>query len=102
MYFVVGFLKTQNQYDSIWLVVDRLSKSAHFIPVKSTYSVEDYAKIFIDEIVCCHGIMLSIIFDRGAQFTSRLWRLFQEGLGTKVKLSIAFHPQMDGQVESTI
>ena len=58
--------------------------------------------IFIDEIVCHHGIPLSIISDRGAQFTSRFWRSFQEGLGTKVKLSITFHSQMDGQEEHTI
>ena len=62
---------TQRSYDSIWLVVDRLTKSVRFIPVKSTYSTEDYARIFIDEIVCCHDIPLSVISDRGAQFTSR-------------------------------
>ena len=61
MYFVVGFPLTQRQYDFIWVVLDRLTKSAHFIPVKSTYSAEDYARILIDEIVCRHGISLSII-----------------------------------------
>ena len=76
MDFVVGLPRAQKQYDSIWVIVDRLTKSAHFIPVKSTYSAEDYARIFIDEIVCRHGISLSIISDRGAQFTSRLWRSY--------------------------
>ena len=66
MDFVVGFPKNQKQYDSIWVVVDRLTKSARFISVKSTYPTEDYAKIFTDEIVCCHGIPLSIISDKGA------------------------------------
>ena len=84
------------------MIVDRLTKSAHFIPVKYTYLAEDYARIFIYEIVCLHGLPLSIISDRGAQFTSRFWRSFQKGLGTNVKLSIAFHPQMDGQAEHTI
>ena len=84
------------------MVVDRLTKSSHFIPVRSIYLVEDYRRIIIDEIVCCHGIPLSIISDMGAQFTSRFQRLLQKGLGTKVKLSIAFHPQMDGQAEHTI
>ena len=70
MDFVVGLPRAQKQYDSIWVIVDRLTKSAHFIPVKSTYSAEDCAKIFIDDIVCHHGIPLSIISDRGAQFTS--------------------------------
>ena len=76
--------------------MDRLTKSALFIPIKSTYSAEDYARIFINEIVCRHGIPLFIILHRGAQFTSTFWRSFQKGLGTKVKLSTAFHPQMDG------
>ena len=70
--------------------------SARFIPIKSTYSAEYYARIFIDEIVCRHGIPSSIILDLGAQFTSTFWRSFQKGLGTKMKLSTAFHPQMDG------
>ena len=84
------------------MIVDRLTKSAYFIPIKSTYLAEDYARIFIDEIVCRHGILLSIISDRGEQFTYRFWRSFLEGLGTKVKLSTSFHPQTDGQVERTI
>ena len=92
MDFVVGLPRTQKQYDSIWVIVDRLTKSAHFIPVKSTYSLEDYASIFIDEIVCCHGIPLSTMSVRCAQSTSRFQRTFQKGLGTKVKLSTAFHP----------
>ena len=71
MDFVVGLPRTEKQYYSIWVVVDRLTRSAHFIPVKSTYSAEDYARIFIDEIVYQHGILLSIISDRGAKFTSR-------------------------------
>ena len=97
MYFVVGLSRTKKHYDSIWVIVDRLTKSGHFILVKSTHSAEDYARIFIDEIVCRHGISLSIISDRGAQFTSRSLRSFQEGWGTKVKLITAFPPQTNGQ-----
>ena len=78
MDFVLGFPRTQKSYLSIWVIVDRLTKSTHFIPVKSKYSVKDYAKIFIDQIVCRHGIRLCIISDRGAQFTYRFWRSFQE------------------------
>ena len=70
--------------------------SAHFILVRSTFTTYDYAKSFIDEIVCHHGIPLSIILDRGAPFTSRFLRSFQEGLGSMVKLSTIFHPQMGG------
>ena len=82
--------------------MDRLTKSAHLIPVKSTYRAEDYARLYIDEIVRWHGIPLSIISDRGAQFTSHFWRSFQKSLGTQVKLSTAFHPQTDGQAARTI
>ena len=102
MDFVVGLPRTRRQHDSIWVIVDRLTKSAHFIPVKSTYRAEDYARLYIDEIVRWHGIPLSIISDRGAQFTSHFWRSFQKSLGTQVKLSTAFHPQTDGQAERTI
>ena len=70
MDFVVGLPKTMSKYDSIWVIVDRLTKSAHFIPVKVTYNVEKLAKIYISEIVRLRGFPLSIISDRGAQFTS--------------------------------
>ena len=82
--------------------MDKLRKSARFIPVKFTYSAEDYARIFIDEILSHHGIPLSIISDRGAQFTFRFWWLFKKDLSTTVKLSITFHPQTYGQAERTI
>ena len=84
----VGLPCTRRQHDSIWVIVDRMTKSAHFLPVKVSYSAEDYAKLYIKEIVKLHGAPLSIISDRGAQFTSHFW----SGLGTQVKLSTAFHP----------
>ena len=93
---IVGLPLTRRQNDSIWQVVDRLTKSTHFISVKSTYSVKDYAKIYIYVIESVHGIPLSIILNRVAQFKSRFWRSFQKGLGTQVKLSNPFHPQTDG------
>ena len=102
MDFVVGLPWTKRSYDFIWVFVYRLTKSARFIPVKSSYSAEDYARILLDEIVFRHGISLSIMSDWGAQFTSRFWRSFQKGLGTTVKLSPAFHPQMDCHLECTI
>ena len=76
MEFVVGLSRTQKSYDSIWVVVDRLTKSARFIPVKSSYLTDYYASIFLDEIVLRHGIPLSIISDWGAQFTPRFLRSF--------------------------
>ena len=79
MDFVVGLPRTQTKYDPICVVVDRLTKSVHFIPLKSTLSQEDYARIFIDEIVCRHGMLLSIISDRCSKFTSRFLRSFKIG-----------------------
>ena len=70
--------------------------------VKTTYSTEDYAKLYINEIVRLHGVPLSIISYRGPQFTSHLWKSFQKGLGTQVNLSTKFHPQTNGQAEHTI
>ena len=71
MDFLIGFPRVENQYDSIWVVVDGLTKYAHFIPVKSTYSADDYARIFIDKFLCVYGIPVSILSNRGAQLTSR-------------------------------
>ena len=100
MDFVVGLPRTRKQHDSIWVIVDRITKSAHFLPVKVTYSVDDYAKLYIKEIVKLQGAPLSIIFYRGTQFTSQLWKAFQSGFCTKVKLSTTFHPKKDGQMNA--
>ena len=74
MDFVVGLPKTLGKFDSFWVIVDKLTKSAHFIPVKVTYNVEKLAKLYISEIVRLHRVPLSIISDRGTQFTSSLIR----------------------------
>ena len=84
------------------MIVDRLTKSAHFIPVKVTYSAEKLAKIYISEIVRLHGVPLSIISDRGTKFTSKFWKTLHAESGTRLDLSTAFHPQTDGQSERTI
>ena len=76
MDFMVDLLKTKRQHDSIWVIVDTMTKSTHFIPVKPTYRVEDYKILYIDDIGKCHGIPLSIISYKGAQFTSNFWRSF--------------------------
>ncbi|XP_049378066.1 LOW QUALITY PROTEIN: uncharacterized protein LOC125842802 [Solanum stenotomum] len=102
MDFVVGLPRTSRGVDSIWVIVDRLTKSAHFLPVHTTFSAERLARIYIREVVRLHGVPVAIISDRGSQFTSSFWRAFQEELGTRVHLSTAFHPQTDGQSERTI
>ena len=96
MDFVVGLPRTQKSYDSRWVLVDKFNRFACFILFKLTYLAEDYTTIFIDDIVCCHGTLLSIILDRGEKFTSRFWRSLQKGFGTKVKWSTPFYPQTDG------
>ncbi|GAU51456.1 hypothetical protein TSUD_413530 [Trifolium subterraneum] len=88
--------------DSIWVIVDRLTKSAHFIAVKSTYKASRYAEIFLEEIVKLHGIPLSIVSDRDPTFTSHFWRAFQKAMGTRLRMSTSNHPQTDGQSERTI
>ena len=102
MDFVVGLQKTLGKFDSIWVIVDRLTKSAHFILVKVTYNAEKLAKLYISEIVRLHGVPLSIISDRGTQFTSKFWRTLHAELRTRLDLSTAFHPQTVGQFERTI
>ena len=77
------------------MIVDRMTKSSRYLAVKTTYSKEDYAKLYLTEIVRLHGVPLSIILDRGPQFTFNFWKSFQKGLGTQVNLSTTFHPQKD-------
>ena len=74
--FITGLTRAHRQHDSIWVIVDRMTKSSHFLAVKTTDSVEDYAKLYINEIVSYHGVPLSIISDRGPQFASLLWNSF--------------------------
>ena len=82
MDFLVCLPMTRKLHDSILVIVDKMTKSAHFIPVKSTYRAKDYAKLYINEIVRSHGIPLSIISDRGDKFISNFWRSFKKSLGT--------------------
>ncbi|KAI3821490.1 hypothetical protein L1987_09058 [Smallanthus sonchifolius] len=102
MDFVTKLPRTSSGYDSIWVIIDRLTKSAHFLPIREDYRVEKLARIYIDEIVSRHGVPLNIISDLDARFTSRFWQSLQTALGTRLDLSTAYHPQTDGQTERTI
>ncbi|GAU40783.1 hypothetical protein TSUD_26630 [Trifolium subterraneum] len=102
MDFVTGLPRNQKGEDSIWVIVDRLTKSAHFIAVKSTYRASRYAEIFLEEIVKLHGVPVSIVSDRDPTFTSHFWRAFQKAMGTRLRMSTSNHPQTDGQSERTI
>ena len=94
--------KINKQHDSTWLVVDRLTESAHFLLVKISYTANQYADIYVQEIVWLHGIPKIIVSDRGSMFTSRFWGNLKKAMCTKLSLSIAFHPQTEGQSEHTI
>ena len=102
MDFVGGLPKTKRGNEVIWVVVDRLTKCAHFIAIKKGTLVPKLAEIYVEQIVKLHGIPSSIISDRDPRFTSRFWESLQEALGTKLRLSSAYHPQTDGQSERTI
>jgi len=99
MDFIAGLPRTQKGYDSIWVIVDRLIKTAHFIPIRTRYSMKTYAELYISRIVCLHGVPKTITSDRGPQFVARFWEQLQESLGTKLIHSSAYHPQTSGQVE---
>ena len=78
------------------MIVDKLTKSAHFIPVRTDYSMDRLVEIYVKEIVRLHGIPLSIVLDRDQRFTSRLWKELQSALGTRLNFYTTFHPQTDG------
>nr|GEZ15452.1 DNA/RNA polymerase superfamily protein [Tanacetum cinerariifolium] len=102
MDFVTGLPQTQRRHDAIWVVVDRLTKSAHFLPIRKDYSIGRLAEIFQQEIIRLHGTPLTIVSDRDPRFASRFWKGLQKAWGTRLKFSTAFHPQIDGQSEHTI
>ncbi|GKC97688.1 putative reverse transcriptase domain-containing protein [Tanacetum coccineum] len=102
MDFVTKLPRTSSGHDTIWVIVDRLTKSAHFLPMREDYKMERLARLYLNEIVARHGVPISIISDRDSRFTSRFWQSMQEALGTRLDMSTAYHPQTDGQSERTI
>ena len=102
MDFVTGLPRTKRQHDAIWVIVDRLTKPAHFLPVNVKDSLEKLAQLYMDEIVRLHGVPVSIVSYRDPRFTSRFWPNLQASLGARLHFSTAFHPQTDGQLKKTI
>jgi hypothetical protein len=92
MDFIVGLPRTRDGYDSIWVIVDRLTKVAHFLPVRTTYTGAKLAELYMTRIVCLHGVPKKIVSDRGTQFTSRFWEKLHESVDTKLNFSSAYHP----------
>ncbi|GKA11650.1 hypothetical protein Tco_0691196, partial [Tanacetum coccineum] len=102
MDFVTKLPKTSTGHDAIWVIVDRLTKSAHFIPIRATDSMETLTRLYIKEIISRHGVPIFIILDRDSHFTSRFWQSLQNALGTQLDMSTTYHPETDGQSERTI
>nr|GEU59092.1 putative reverse transcriptase domain-containing protein [Tanacetum cinerariifolium] len=94
--------RTSSGYDTIWVIVDHLTKSVHFLSMREDDSMDKLTKLYLKEVVTRHGIPISIIFDRDPRFASNFWRAFQKALGSRLDLSTAYHPQTDGQSERTI
>ncbi|KAA3465983.1 Transposon Ty3-I Gag-Pol polyprotein [Gossypium australe] len=102
MDFVTVLPPTPKKKDVVWVIVDRLTKSTHFILVRTDYSLDKLAELYVAEVVRFHGVPISIISNRDPRFTSRFWKSLQEALGTKLNFSTTFHPQTDGQFERVI
>ncbi|GKA88856.1 putative reverse transcriptase domain-containing protein [Tanacetum coccineum] len=102
MDFVTNLPKTSSGQDTIWVIIDRLTKSAHFLPMKETDSMEKLTRQYLKEVVSRHGVPVSIISDRDSKFTYHFWQLLNDALGTQLDMSTAYHPQTDVQSERTI
>lgn len=92
MNFMTSFPKMTKGCDSIWVIIDILTKYAHFIPIKNNYPLMKLDELYIEKIVSLHDILPSIVSDRYLRFTSRFWQSLQDALGTKLKLSPTYHP----------
>nr|GFB20324.1 hypothetical protein [Tanacetum cinerariifolium] len=100
--FVTKLPRTSSGHDTIWVIVDRLTKFAHFLPMREDYKMDRLARLYLNEIVSRHGVPILIISDRDSRFTLRFWQSMQEVLWTHLDMSTAYHPQTDGQSERTI
>ena len=102
MDFVTGLPRSPQGHDDVWVVVDRLTKTARFLPVGSSDILDSLSRLFIKEVIRLHGVPVSIVSDRDPQFTSQFWQGLQKAMGTNLCFSTAFHPIIDGQSERTI
>ncbi|GJV20684.1 putative reverse transcriptase domain-containing protein [Tanacetum coccineum] len=102
MDFVMKLPKSSQGYDTIWVIVDRLTKSAIFVPMRETNPMDKLARMYLKEVVTKHGIPVSIIYDRDPRFASNFWKSHQKALGTSLDMSTAYHPQTEGTSERTI
>jgi hypothetical protein len=99
MDFIVGLAKTSNGCDSIWVIIDRLTKQAHYLPIKLKYLAMHYDKLYIYRIMSLHGVPKIILSDRGTQFVSNFWEQLHKSFGMKLIRSSTYHPQTRGHTE---
>ena len=102
MDFVTHLTWTLQAHDTVWVIVDRLTKSTHFLTVWITFMLEEFCKLYIREIVRLHVVLISIVSDRDHRFTAHFWESFQQAMGTQLMMSIAFYPHTDDQSKRTI
>jgi hypothetical protein len=102
MDFAIDLPHSPHGKDAIWVIIDRLTKVAHFIPMKHTSSVADLVPLYIKEVVRLHGVPKSIVLDRDSKFASKFWQSLHNAMGTKIDMSVDFHPQIDKQSDCTI
>ena len=102
MDFVTHLPRTLQRHDAVWVIVDRLTKSAHFLAVWMTFTLERFCRLYIQQIVRLHGVPVSIVYNRDPRFTAHFWKSFQKAMGTRLTMSTAFHPQTDDPLERTI
>nr|GEW14409.1 reverse transcriptase domain-containing protein [Tanacetum cinerariifolium] len=100
--FTTKLLRNKSGHESIWVIMDRLTKSDHFLPIREEFKIDRLARLYLNEIVARHDVLISIISNRDSRFTSRFWQSMQEALGTSLEMSMAYHPQTDSQSERTI
>ena len=100
--FVTHLPRTSRGHDAVWVIVDQLTKLAHFLAVRMTFTLKEFCKLYIREIIQLHGVLISIGSDRDPRFTACFWKSFQRAMGTQLMMSTAFHPQTDSQSKRTI
>ena len=96
MDFVTHLPRTIWKHDVVWVIVDRLAKSAHFLVVRMTLTLEEFCRLYIREIVRLHGVPVSIVSNKDPRFKAHFWKSFQRTIGTQFMMSIVYHPQTDG------
>ena len=102
MDFVTHLPRTPRSHDAVWVIMDQLTKSAHFLVVQMTFTFDEFCRLYIQEIIRLHGVPVSIVSNRDPRFTARFWKSFQKAMGTWLTMRNVFHPQTDGQSERNI